>query len=419
MLPHHECPRRRRNMVDVSSTTKKFHDEFMKTNVSSENNKCNESNNDNHHHHHQTFKREGCSRSSFLSITAASTLALLMSPSSESIAMPPPIITSNLSNNNNNNNNNNIASTPSISSSSSSFSRETFVETVSGFVSGGALSATKTVVKYPMDTATVRLQMKNTPYSITKLGALFNGSFRGISSPLLSNIPGGAVFFACKDATKSALRDAGLPKWATTFIAVGVANIPYWAIRNPSEVIKTRQQAGMEGYGDGVSIIDAFQVAMNKTQNAAVGGSSTTGGINELYTGYFENLIYAFPADVIKFIVYEQLSGGKKNLEPLKGAAYGSLSTAVAQFITTPLDVVRNRIMATTTTTTTTDNDDEKLNEKKISYFKGLKKIADEEGLRGLFAGATPRIGKSILSGAIQFATYEDTKQKMRKLLQS
>lgn len=34
-----------------------------------------------------------------------------------------------------------------------------------------------------------------------------------------------------------------------------------------------------------------------------------------------------------------------------------------------------------------------------------------EEGVRGLFLGLTPRIGRSVLSGAIQFATYETVKK--------
>jgi solute carrier family 25 (mitochondrial S-adenosylmethionine transporter), member 26 len=38
--------------------------------------------------------------------------------------------------------------------------------------------------------------------------------------------------------------------------------------------------------------------------------------------------------------------------------------------------------------------------------------VAKDEGLAGLFAGTTPRIAKAILSGAIQFATYEETKRQ-------
>jgi len=49
-------------------------------------------------------------------------------------------------------------------------------------------------------------------------------------------------------------------------------------------------------------------------------------------------------------------------------------------------------------------------------YWNNLVLLAREEGLQGLFAGVNPRIGKAILSGAIQFATYEDTKTKMANM---
>ena len=41
-----------------------------------------------------------------------------------------------------------------------------FQESISGFVSGSAVSTVKTLVKYPLDTATVRLQMPNTQFTI-------------------------------------------------------------------------------------------------------------------------------------------------------------------------------------------------------------------------------------------------------------
>lgn len=127
-------------------------------------------------------------------------------------------------------------------------------ESISGFVAGGALAAAKTLVKYPLDTATVRLQVPDSGYSVSELSRLFSGSYNGVTFSLLSNIPAGAVFFAVKDATKSSLKNSalnGAPAWVTTTLAVSAALIPYWVIRNPSEVIKVRQQAGVPGYGDG------------------------------------------------------------------------------------------------------------------------------------------------------------------------
>lgn len=265
------------------------------------------------------------------------------------------------------------------------------------------MATSKTIVKYPLDTATVRLQMPGSDYSVYQPGRLFDGSFRGITTPLVSNIPAGAIFFAVKDATKEFLKASGtdLPRWQSTSIAVLAATFPYMLVRNPSEVIKTRQQAGVEGYGEGVTAWEAFQ-------RVKQGGNETetTATLKNFYLGYWENVAYTYPADVIKFVSYEQLSGGRKNLPPLEGAVYGAMATAIAQFWTTPLDVVRNRVMASSKKEE--DNDQEE-----YSYLETLSKIGKEEGLSGLFAGVTPRVGKAMLSGAIQFATYEETKQAL------
>mmetsp|Transcript_31614 Transcript_31614/g.51542 ORF Transcript_31614/g.51542 Transcript_31614/m.51542 type:complete len:416 (-) Transcript_31614:28-1275(-) len=293
---------------------------------------------------------------------------------------------------------------PSSQTLAGEFKLTAFQESISGFVSGSAVSTVKTLVKYPLDTATVRLQMPNTLFTIKNLPALFTGSLDGITAPLVSNIPAGAIFFAVKDATKTALRESGLglPKWVLTSLAVGAALPPYWAIRNPSEVVKTRLQVGAEGYYENMSTADAFQLALSS-------GNSTFDGVSELYQGFSENILYGFPADIIKFVAYDNLTGGKgKNgVSAVDGAMYGALSTAFAQLLTTPLDVVRNRIMAEVS------NDESKDKADDLSYIDRFAKIAKEEGVAELFAGTTPRIAKAMLSGAIQFAAYEETKRKM------
>ena len=216
--------------------------------------------------------------------------------------------------------------------------------------------------------------------------------------------------FYIKDAAKSALVSSDTPKWIATVVAVAVALPPYWLVRNPSEVVKTRQQAGIEGYGDGVNTVDAIKALIadvSTAENTTTKSSVTTAVAKEFYTGYMENILYAYPADVIKFLLYDQLTGGKaKNLSPLKASLCGAASTATAQLLTTPLDVVRNRAMAAK------DRDDLNMN-----FVESLRKIAADEGPRGLFAGASPRVGKALLSGAIQFAAYEETKISIARLL--
>ena len=283
--------------------------------------------------------------------------------------------------------------TTTTTSTSTSTTTNPLLESLSGFVAGAALTMTKTIVKYPLDTATVRLQLPNSPYSLGRPAELFGNSFQGMTSPLVSNIPAGALFFAVKDATKQSLRQSELPKWASTMIAVGVALGPYWGVRNPSEVIKTRQQAGV--LSEQTNAIEAAKQLFAQD------------GIAAFYKGYWENLVYAYPADVIKFVCYEALSGGRKSVPPVEGALYGAASTAVAQCLTTPLDVLRNRVMINQNI------------QESGSYLDALVDLAKNEGLGGLFAGVTPRVGKAILSGAIQFATYEETKKEVLSLFAS
>lgn len=274
---------------------------------------------------------------------------------------------------------------------------QTLQEAMSGLAAGSTISITKTLLKYPLDTATVRLQMpgRGASYYQNDLSALFSGAFRGIAAPLVANVPAGAVFFAVKDAAKSSMRDSGLPRWATTALAVALALPPYWLVRNPTEVVKTRQQAGLDGYAD-INVLDAYKAVYRE------------GNLTAFYSGYRENVLYAFPADVTKFLCYEALSRGTNNLSPAQGALYGALSTAIAQFLTTPLDVIRNRVM---TDTLRTDKPN-------ATYFDEFYYLATNDGLNALFAGLTPRIAKALLTGAIQFATYEETKLSIARFFQ-
>ena len=308
-------------------------------------------------------------------------------------------------------------------------------ETISGFVAGAALTLTKTIVKYPMDTATVRLQMPKTKYTIQEPIRLLDDAYVGIAAPLLANVPAGAVFFAVKDAVQASLKSVAgsdlVPeaiaallthRFVRTCVAVALAQIPYWIVRNPSEVIKTRQQSGLytEEYLDAKSV---QLISSTSEFNTTVAASGWQGW----YTGYWENVLYAYPADVLKFVCYEQLSAvfdiDKNVLNPAESALYGAVATASAQWITTPLDVVRNRVMARSFATRNS-TDDVNMMEIEISppipflmsYTASLRTLARTEGLDGFFAGATPRVVKAFISGAIQFATYEETKQAISAL---
>lgn len=248
---------------------------------------------------------------------------------------------------------------------------------VSSLASGAASRASKEVILHPVDTVRARLQTQGEGTN-SNSSWLYSDLYNGVVPALVSGVPAGAVFFAVKDSSKKYLRkQQGMDKRAATILSVAAANIPYWLIRNPSEVLKTRQQ-----------IDDSVE-----QQNVSLFSFLQGGGREELYRGYLPNIGYAYPADVIKFLVYEtlvdEMFGGRKLLGA-EAALAGACAGLTAQVLTTPLDVVRTNVMANTTTTTVND-----------MYAQG--------GAQALFRGVKPRAVRAVGSGAIQFASYELT----------
>ena len=73
----------------------------------------------------------------------------------------------------------------------------------------------------------------------------------------------------------------------------------------------------------------------------------------------------------------------------------GALAASTAQAIATPLDVARVRIMTSDAT----------------DVVGTMKDIAANEGAGALYAGIAPKVARALASGAIQFSTYEATKE--------
>ena len=113
------------------------------------------------------------------------------------------------------------------------------------------------------------------------------------------------------------------------------------------------------------------------------------------------NYAYSTPVDSAKFLLYEALKGelraqrGGAPLTPLEAALGGAASAASAQALATPLDVARVRIMTSDAT----------------GVVDTVRGIAAEEGVGALYAGVAPKVTRALLSGAIQFSTYEATKR--------
>jgi solute carrier family 25 S-adenosylmethionine transporter 26 len=118
----------------------------------------------------------------------------------------------------------------------------------------------------------------------------------------------------------------------------------------------------------------------------------------ELYRGWSITIIREVPFTVIQFPLWEALKRwrqgqtGRKQVSGLEGGVLGSVAGAVAAGVTTPLDVLKTRMM---------------LAREKQPMVTMLRSILRESGPRAFFAGIGPRVGWISVGGAIFLGSYQ------------
>jgi hypothetical protein len=248
------------------------------------------------------------------------------------------------------------------------------------------------------------------------------GLYDGIVPAMVGGVPAAAVFFGAKDVIRDALRHLDVAPGPATILAVTLATGPYWLLRNPSEVIKTRIRV-KEGK-ETPSLLDIL----------------TKGQISDLYSGLTSNVLYALPTDWLKFLFYEYFAWALFHLQEgqavdwLPAIVCGGLGALVAETAATPLDVARTRIMCL-------NNDegcpvDVELGTEATAGSSGASRsstppaagskpnplvvvydIIRQEKISTLFAGAGPRSARALRDGAVQFYAYETTHNLLLTLM--
>ncbi len=280
-------------------------------------------------------------------------------------------------------------------------------------VSGALAGTTVDLSLYPLDTLKTRLQ---SPSSFLSSGG-FSGIYAGMGSAIIGSAPGAALFFSTYEYTKSFLstqRHAnatilgfrhGESDWALPFehmAAASLGEVAACAVRVPTEVVKQRAQARQ--YPSSMAALTSIL-----HQRRAIG---FTGVWRELYRGWSITIFREVPFTVIQFPLWEALknyrlastgrsplSGAEAGLgskvdpiTPIESAVAGSIAGAIAAGITTPLDVLKTRMM---------------LAREKIGLGTLLQRILAESGPRAFFAGIGPRIGWISAGGAIFLGSYQ------------
>lgn len=276
-------------------------------------------------------------------------------------------------------------------------------------LAGGVAGTTVDLTLFPLDTLKTRLQSSEGFFA----SGGFRGIYRGVGSAALGSAPGAAFFFCTYEGTKTALAGArrralgssdnitgggrkdGSGSAVDHMLAASLGEVAACAVRVPTEVVKQRAQAGQHG-GSSLSSLRAIL-----GRRAEVG---LPGVWRELYRGWGITILREVPFTVIQFPLWEALKsysrgrsqqqggGGAADVSAGESALYGSVSGGVAAAVTTPLDVLKTRVM---------------LSSKRQRVWDVVTGILREHGVRPFFAGIGPRVMWISIGGAVFLGSYQ------------
>lgn len=202
-------------------------------------------------------------------------------------------------------------------------------------------------------------------------------------------LPASAIFVGVYEPTKQKLLKS-FPEnlSALAHLTAGaVGGAASSIVRVPTEVVKQRMQTGQFA-----SAPDAVRLIVAKE------------GFKGLYAGYGSFLLRDLPFDAIQFCLYEQLRMGyklaaRRDPNDPETAIIGAFAGAITGAITTPLDVIKTRLMV----------------QGSGNQYKGIfdcvRTIVREEGPPALLKGIGPRVLWIGIGGSIFFGVLERTKQ--------
>jgi solute carrier family 25 (mitochondrial S-adenosylmethionine transporter), member 26 len=279
-------------------------------------------------------------------------------------------------------------------------------------LSGALAGTTVDLSLFPLDTLKTRLQSSAGFFP----SGGFNGIYRGIGSAVVGSAPGAAFFFCTYEGTKSLLstrrrqiqggqgasdgEGEQLSKALEYMAAASLGEIAACAVRVPTEVVKQRAQAGQHGGSSAA----ALRAILSQYQTVGFGGVW-----RELYRGWGITIMREVPFTVIQFPIWEGLKSWSRRRKQRnerqtgalqhrgevsagESALYGSIAGAIAAGLTTPLDVLKTRIM---------------LSERREKILPMIRSILRDTGPRAFFAGIGPRVAWISIGGAIFLGSYQ------------
>ncbi|KAG1882800.1 mitochondrial carrier domain-containing protein [Suillus subluteus] len=228
------------------------------------------------------------------------------------------------------------------------------------------------------------------PIDTVKTPGGFRGIYKGVGSVVVGSAPGAAAFFSTYEAMKHSIPLHGHLAPVNHMLSASVAEVAACLIRVPTEVIKTRTQTSM--YGASASSFKAATLVLQHD------------GIRGFYRGFLTTIMREIPFTSLQFPLYEFLKYrlsthlDRKPLYAHEAAVCGSIAGGTAAALTTPLDVLKTRVML----------DFRDPSKQQVpSLPMRLRQIYVQEGTKALFAGVVPRTMWISAGGAVFLGVYE------------
>lgn len=255
-----------------------------------------------------------------------------------------------------------------------------------GVIAGGTAGVVVETALYPIDTIKTRLQAARGGGKIN-----LKGLYSGLAGNLAGVLPASALFVGVYEPTKQKLLKM-LPEnlSAVAHLTAGaIGGVAASLIRVPTEVVKQRMQTGQFN-----SAPAAVRLIVSKE------------GFRGLYAGYRSFLLRDLPFDAIQFCIYEQLRIGykaaaRRELNDPENAVIGAFAGALTGAITTPLDVIKTRLMV------------QGSQNQYLGIVDCVQTIVREEGPSALLKGIGPRVMWIGIGGSIFFGVLESTKRML------
>lgn len=288
-------------------------------------------------------------------------------------------------------------------------------------ISGAVAGLTVDCSLYPLDTIKTRLQKArhhapSVPSTNLSLKQTIRGIYAGLPSVLFGSAPSAASFFIVYDGVKRILLPASNSETSsrthiilTHSLASSMGEVSACAVRVPTEVVKQRAQAGLFGGSSLLALKDILALRHADASRSVKGGYGQV--VRELYRGAGITIAREIPFTVLQFTMWESMkeayakrmqraskSSSVEQVPASTSAMFGSVAGAIAAGLTTPLDVIKTRVMLARRGDGAEDG---------RYRIKDVVQEISKEGFGAFWRGIGPRVTWIGIGGAVFLGSYQ------------